>query len=161
LYFWLEGNIELADEYARLGLKEAEEAAMSEVHNAYVHFNMAEVTLRLWEQGISKYETYAQASLQRLKSYAKLYRIGQPRYLLMEGLFQWLNGQPSQAMKHWHAALKLAQEIGLPYDEAAVSQELARHLPQDDPQKAILERQAQKILTGLDVQLETIEAPVS
>jgi predicted ATPase/class 3 adenylate cyclase len=99
----------------------------------------AEVTLALWEaaaaQGQPTSELCAEAgrACKAMHKFARIYPIGQPRDLLWQGLYDWLDGKPARAQERWQKSLERAVQLSMRYDEALAHREIGRHLPAADP----------------------------
>ena len=54
------------------------------------------------------------ASLSRLRSFAKVFPIGRPRYAALRGRQQWLLGKHDAALRSWRDALAEADRLAMP-----------------------------------------------
>jgi hypothetical protein len=130
-----------AEEAARLIAKTSPTSYLSLPGYAGV----AETYLILWEtqlenptaknlkSKIKNLKSKARRACKALRSYARVFPIGQPRAYLWQGLFEWLSGRPHLAKELWLKSLAAARQLGLPYAEGLAHYELGRHLPPDDP----------------------------
>ena len=90
--------------------------------------------LALWEAGESRHaRRSAWLSIAFLRRIARVYPIGQPRAWLCRGKACWLDGRPKRARWAWRNALRSAEALGMPYEQALALLELGRHLDRDDP----------------------------
>jgi class 3 adenylate cyclase len=126
--------------------------------------NTATVLLALWEQDIAacslqlaawavpddnvqatiknRPSAIAKAARQAcvaLNHWARIFPIGQPRALLMQGLCNWFDGRQPAAHKAWQQSLALATELELPYVSAQAHYELGRHADGDARLKQLTE----------------------
>jgi eukaryotic-like serine/threonine-protein kinase len=124
---------EAADQALEL-ITQVSSASLYAVVEGYVF--TAETLLSLWEMSASQagQETYSEKSQQACKALTKLakrFSCAKPNALMCEGRMQWLNGQQEAALNTWDKALKEAQLRNMPYEEAAVHELIAAHLPRD------------------------------
>jgi hypothetical protein len=47
-------------------------------------------------------------------------------------VYDWLDGKPDQAGRHWQKSLDAAESLTMPYEQAQAHYEIARHLNLDD-----------------------------
>lgn len=81
--------------------------------------------------------------------YARRFPLGRGHDLLWRGVFAWLTGHPQRARRTWRSAIVVAQALGLPYEQARAHVELGRHLPGDDPERAVHFDAARDLFAGL------------
>jgi hypothetical protein len=116
----------------------------------------AEVYLTLWEASgnqPSVQKTLAKSARQAckvLRNFARIFPIGQPRYRLYQGLYEWLSGKPRQAHSAWQKSLAHAEQLAMPYEQGLAQYEIGRHLPLDDPARQDHLSQARDIFTKLE-----------
>ena len=119
---------------------------------------VAEVYLDQWEAGDRSLPTRraARQACSALRTFARVFPIGQPRARLWNGRLHHLSGRPERA---WRASLSAAQRLGMPFEAALAHIELGR--PADDqPQRQWHLQQAQSLLQELGVvQLPPLEPP--
>ncbi len=98
----------------------------------------AEAYLSLLEAGQAGTHGRRQTAdaLGRLRGYASVFPVGRPRSALLEGRHHWLRGKPDAANRSWRNAIRLAEELSMPYELALAHYELARHLDPQDPARA-------------------------
>lgn len=101
----------------------------------------------------------AQRALKSLRQYARIFPIGRPRLALWEGCYAWIQGQRKKAFKTWHRGLDVAQQLGLPWDEARIYLEIGRRKAPEDPARADHLRQAGAIFARLQVHAEGLLPP--
>jgi hypothetical protein len=90
----------------------------------------AEVTLTLWEAEYPEpgLDELARTACKTLRSFARVFPIGQPRAQLWQGQYDWLAGNPARAQKAWQASLAAAERLSMPYDQGLAHYEIGRHL---------------------------------
>jgi hypothetical protein len=93
-----------------------------------------EVYLDRWESGQPRRAWGGQAgeALGRLRRYASVFPVGRPRYGTLRGRHLWLLGKRRDAFSAWHRALTTAKQLSMPFEEALVHLEIARHLEAGD-----------------------------
>ena len=93
----------------------------------------AEVFLSLWENGYSDPDEASIAAgkvVKNMRSFARLFLIGQPRAWLYQGLYYCLDGKPAKANKAWRKSLEHAKQLSMPFEQALAHFEIGRHLPE-------------------------------
>ncbi len=78
-------------------------------------------------EGSQRAATQALAALDR---YAKVFPIGKSRALLARGQWAYDQGKLGRALRHWQAAVKAADALTLPWDEAVAQRALSLAAPQ-------------------------------
>lgn len=68
----------------------------------------------------------AARAVAELKSFARVFRIGQPRRFQLEGRLAVLRGKPAQAITAWRRGWKVAVQLGMEYEAAVLSMRLGR-----------------------------------
>ena len=105
--------------------------------------------LALWEAGQGRLvRPAARLSIAFLRRISRVYPVGKPRAWICRGKANWLAGRPKRASWAWRRAIRAAESLAMPYEEAVARLELGRHLDRDDPSRrdhlaralAILER---------------------
>jgi class 3 adenylate cyclase/tetratricopeptide (TPR) repeat protein len=113
---------------------------------------VAEVYLDQWEAGDRTRPTRRAASqaCSALRTFARVFPIGEPRARLWSGRLHHLSGRPERAQRAWRASLSAAQRLGMPFEAALAHIELGR--PADgQPQRQWHLEQAQMLLHELGV----------
>jgi eukaryotic-like serine/threonine-protein kinase len=98
-------------------------------------FAAAEVHLRLWEMGHGEdgeWEPGARQLLKALKGYARVFPIGKPSYLLLDGWLAWIGGKQDKAAQRWQECIAESEALGMGVERAQAHLHLARRRP-DDP----------------------------
>ena len=88
----------------------------------------------------------ARAALKAMKTYAKVFPIGRPRFEYWQGQIDQLAGFSEKAHKHWRTSLAAAQELGMLYEQALAHEVLAQNGPNPAERPIDLER-ALKLFT--------------
>jgi class 3 adenylate cyclase len=126
----------------------------------------AEVFLSLWqtdpetnllaqiEYPLADCMAAARRACEAAARYGRIYPIGQPRAELLNGWLDLLNGLPQKSARRWRAGLRLAQSLGLRYEEARLHQALGRYLRGDDPAAEVHRSTAQRMFEELNAQLD-------
>ena len=111
---------------------------------------VAKTYLTVWEVKNPKSKTQnlkskAKRACKTLRSYARVFPIGQPQACLWQGVFEWRSGHHSKARKLWAKGLAAAGKLAMPYDEGRLHYEIGRQLPPDDPARPEHLAQAKEI----------------
>lgn len=93
----------------------------------------------------------ARSALKVMKTYARVFPIGKPRYELWLGQMAFVSGSPEKALKHWHSALEWAERLEMLYEQALAHWSIARHTPNIQEQRNHAER-ALELFTQTDAQ---------
>jgi len=114
--------------------------------NIFTHIKgltgLCETSLALWERSQAlgspdpSLPRLARSACKLFERYAGHFPVGEPRAARFAGTAAWLGGRQGRARERWGRAVLRAQELGMTYDEALTRLELARFLPDDDPQRA-------------------------
>ncbi|NUM44190.1 MAG: AAA family ATPase [Anaerolineales bacterium] len=117
-----------------------------------------ETFLRLWEKketcGLSPEQKRqlpqdTARAMRLLRLFAFTFPIGKPYLTRWQALQQWLRGHPAQAMQTWQKSLDAAEKLHMPYQKVVTHQEIARHLPEDDPRGQHHRAEASRLLAQL------------
>jgi tetratricopeptide (TPR) repeat protein len=76
----------------------------------------------------------ARSALKVMKTYARVFPIGKPRYELWLGQAALLSGSNERALKHWHSALEWAERLEMLYEQGLAHWTLAQHSPKANEQ---------------------------
>jgi len=155
-------------------LKHAETALkliMTATPSLYVslpgYVGVAEAYLTLWEQSqsapqanldpVALKKSAAQAC-QGVQKFAGIFSIGQPRALLLQGRYEWLNHNRDKARKLWRQSLVAAQKLNMPYDIALAQYEVGRSSPAGaDRQRYLAEAQNSLTQLGATYELKLVQ----
>jgi hypothetical protein len=92
---------------------------------------VAEVYLSLWEEQANSapttLKTSAKAACKVMGQYARVFRIGEPRAYLWQGLYQWLEGRHDRARTTWAKSLVAAERLSMTHEQALTTLEIGRH----------------------------------
>ena len=111
----------------------------------------AEVYLTLWEtQGRGQdLDSLARKACKSLRSFARVFPIGEPRSLLWQGLLDWLEGKPEKGQRAWQESLRVAEQLEMPFDQGLAHYEIGRHLDAEDPARRQHLDRARDLFAGL------------
>jgi tetratricopeptide (TPR) repeat protein len=93
----------------------------------------------------------ARSALKVMKTYARVFPIGKPRYELWLGQAALLSGSHERALKHWRNALESAERLGMLYEQGLAHWSLAQHGPVAGDQQTHAER-ALELFTQTEAQ---------
>ncbi|HLY25839.1 MAG TPA: protein kinase [Aggregatilineales bacterium] len=117
---------------------------------------LAEVCLALWENSADQQRPereelrkLAQQACHRIQGFAGAFPAARPDSLLLQGLYEWLDGKQSRAHRSWQKCAALAEKLSMPYHKAQAHFQIARHLEAGDPLRKQHLAQAQEIFTRL------------
>jgi predicted ATPase/DNA-binding SARP family transcriptional activator len=102
------------------------------------HAGVPEVSLALLELGEppgtdpAEVRATAAAGLRRLRRYARRFPMARPRALACLAWSHRLQGRPAAASRAWARALREADRLVMPWEQASAHQELGRHLRPDE-----------------------------
>jgi class 3 adenylate cyclase/tetratricopeptide (TPR) repeat protein len=99
---------------------------------AEVYFELWEKALRKSSHGldVSQHEMYAEKALQLLRSFRKVFPIGQAYAYYYQGWHEELMGKPEVAIKSWRKGLEAARKFNLLYEEGLLRIKLGSTLRQ-------------------------------
>jgi hypothetical protein len=123
------------------------------------------VYLGLWAAGTEQralqreMRRRAESLCRLLRTFSRMYPVGQTRAHLIGGHCHWLNGRPGRARRAWRRSLAAAERYRMPCEQAQAHLELGRHGRPDDPEsRAHLER-ARELLARIGVRHDPPAAP--
>ncbi len=102
------------------------------------------------ESEIQNRKSSARRAYKALRSYTRVFPIGQPRSYLCRGLTAWLSGQTYSARRLWAKSLEAAEKLNMPYAQGLAHYEIGRHLSLDDTARVEHLTQASEIFTRLE-----------
>jgi hypothetical protein len=91
----------------------------------------------------------ANEACRTLREFARVFRIGRPRALLLTGRESEISGDRPAALKATIKSLAIALRLGMPYEEALARRQLARLLPNADLRKSHEIKQALDLFSRL------------
>jgi tetratricopeptide (TPR) repeat protein len=113
---------------------------------------LAEAVLELWRRSPADTDLCG-AAWRKLagffRSYARIFPIGRPRLLLLEGQHRELAGQRSAALRAYRKSAQSARRLAMPYDEARALAATAALLPKAEAEP--LDAQARSLFVRLGV----------
>ncbi|HNB50564.1 MAG TPA: adenylate/guanylate cyclase domain-containing protein [Anaerolineales bacterium] len=80
-----------------------------------------------------------------LQLFAFTFPLGKPYLARWQGLRHWVHGRPAQAINAWEKSLAFAQKLQMPCQQVLTHEEIARHLPDNDPRKLHHQYEAEKL----------------
>ena len=101
---------------------------------------VADVYFELWEKALrdstrqfesDKYELLAAKALKLLRSFQKVFPIGQPVTPYYQGWYEWLTGKPQAAINSWNKGLEAAKKFKMLYQEGLIRVKLGTSLPDE------------------------------
>ncbi len=105
---------------------------------------LTEYYLELWDTAGAGFSAEQQQAARRfcatLAGFARVFVVLQPRWLLWQGMYDWLRGKEQPARRKWRRGLEIAQQYGIPYDEALLEYRLGRYSPDPAERKLRLDR---------------------
>jgi hypothetical protein len=96
-----------------------------------------------------------------LRGFARVFRIGRPRALLLTGRELEISGGTQTALRATNKSLACALRLGMPYEEALARRQLGKLLPAADPQKSHQLKQALALFSRLGSQGEGVRSQES
>ena len=148
------GNQEDAFRFAVLA-QELASPFPSGYYNLPGYANPVEVYLALWAQDYAEptLEKRFKQAFKLLKSYARIFTIGKPRFYLLQGLFAWQKGKERKAGKSWQKGLVVAETLKMPYEQGCLHYEIGHHA-YDLAERDHHLKQAQTIFEALGARYE-------
>jgi class 3 adenylate cyclase len=125
------------------------------VYNLEAYAAVAEVYLLGWaDPGLPDAKRTdlgrkANEACRNLRGFAKVFRIGRPRALLLTGRELEISGDPQAALRATNKSLACALRLGMPYEEALGRRQLAKLLPAADPRRSHELKQAFTLFSRL------------
>ncbi len=117
---------------------------------------LAEVYIGLWQDQTGNPEVVREMD-RRLRQLGKIlgqfslmYPIGKPTAYLVKGRYYSMKGWKRSAIRCWQRSLAAAERFQMPYEQSQAHAELARHLPDHDPQSAFHRQRAFELHQQLD-----------
>jgi tetratricopeptide (TPR) repeat protein len=142
-----------------------QKAGAAQLNLAFVH--IAEAYLGAWEAGLHRPGADVRKFSDEARRVCRAMRMtryaAKVRALRCQGLYAWLAGQYSKAMKMWQDSLTRAQALNLPHEEAQACYEIGRHLPETDPRRAEHLARARELFAkiGAKYDLALVEAALN
>jgi tetratricopeptide (TPR) repeat protein len=146
LAHWRNGDHNQARKAAEAGAQRFNKfrPTAAQVLEGYV--DLAEIYLALWEQTNARDATLhggVKQALAALQGFAKIFPIGRPSLLRLQGLYATLTGRPVKAQRLWQTSLAEAERLSMPYEQALTRYEIGRWKSGDDRQLVL--RHAQEL----------------
>ncbi|MGH2593434.1 MAG: AAA family ATPase [Anaerolineae bacterium] len=142
-----------------------QKAGAAQLNLAFVH--IAEAYLGAWEAGLNRPGADVRKFSDKARHLCRAMRMTRyaatVRALRCRGLYDWLAGKHSKAMKMWQDSLTRAQELNMPHEEAQARYEVGRHLPETDPMRAEHLARARELFAkmGAKYDLALVEAALN
>jgi class 3 adenylate cyclase/tetratricopeptide (TPR) repeat protein len=145
---------------AREAAGKAQKVISESPPNAYylleAYAGVAEVSVTLWDPAAPASDDTTKAAqkaarqaVKSLKKFARSFPIGAPRALLWEGAYEHKAGKPVVAQTAWEQALKEAQRLAMPNEQALAHYRLGHLVEGDDAARADHIQRAGEIWTEL------------
>jgi len=100
----------------------------------------------------------AKQACKALAAYARVFPIARPRSSLCQGLLASLHGNEDKARQCWRSGIEAAIKLRMPYEEARLRYETARHLPQAAPERDEQLTQAREAFERLHASYDVAQA---
>ncbi len=149
------GHPEEACRFADLALALMTKVTPTIVYNLEAYAAVVEVYLLGWTDPAlpdakrTDLGRKANEACRNLRGFARVFRIGRPRALLLTGCEFEISGDRQAAMRATNKSLACALRLGMPYEEALGRRQLAKLLPTADPQKSHQLKQALALFSRL------------
>ncbi len=149
----MQGRLAEAGDIAEAGLRLVSETSPTSFSTVRGYDSLAWTYLRLWET--APWDGALAAAARRAEAalwqFARVFPIGRPAALLSRGTRLWLEGRRSKALRLWQKGIACARELQMPYQEASLSAEIARFLPEKHPERARAAARSREICARLQV----------
>jgi tetratricopeptide (TPR) repeat protein len=125
------------------------------VYNLEAYAAVADVYLESWrltpadDPAREAVADKARQACECVGRFAKIFRIGQARYLLVSGVERELSADAGKAVRLAREGLAMATQLQMPYEEALAHRLLARLLPPNDRSKADAHDKAMNLFSRL------------
>ena len=161
--YWRQGRRKLAEQAAERTAALTAKAMPVNFYALEGYSSQAEVHLGMLElaNGSQLARKPAQQSIKAMDKFARVFPLGKSRALIWKGLYYWLTGRNGRAHTLWRDALSVAQQQGLPYEQALAHYEMGRHLIIDDPARRQHLEEALEIFNGLGAVYDQTEVRVA
>jgi len=91
---------------------------------------------------------YARLSVKVMKSYERIFTVGEPIFSRYQGWVEWSEGKKDKALQSWRIAVEKAASIPMHYEEGMACLTLAKHLPDGEERSANLQRAKEAFMRG-------------
>ena len=143
------GELELAGQAADRALDWIGRSIPTNVYTYEGYAFAAETSLALWERERSAAcQARAKRALRQMWSFGRVFSMARARAWRLQGRYEWQAGHPKKALSAWRKSIAKASLRSLPCEEAWAHQDLAAHLPSDDPARQRHLEQAAALLLG-------------
>ncbi len=142
-----------AAHFAELGLRLVSKTAPAAFSSQEGYAALAYVYLHLWDMSPADdaLATAAENTVEKLWQFSRIFSIAKPQALLHRGTLAWLRHKPRRAIHWWEKGIAAAKMLEMPYQQAAIFEEMAHRLPKGHPQKKAASVRAAEILKRLNV----------
>jgi hypothetical protein len=102
---------------------------------------------------------YAKLSTKIMKTYARVFTVGEPAYYRYNGWMEWYRGKKEKAYQSWRTAGEKAHGIPMYYEEGISRLALGLNLPSGDPDRMSSFEKAREAFErgGFDNWVETVQ----
>jgi class 3 adenylate cyclase/tetratricopeptide (TPR) repeat protein len=141
--------------YAEKALAVMSKVTPTIVYNLESYAAVAEIYLKGWrlspegDSSRANYMAKAREACACTRRFAKIFRIGHVRALLLTGIENELSGDMAQAVRLSREGLSAALNLQMPYEEALAHRQLARLLPANDRNRDLELARAREIFGRL------------
>ncbi len=144
---------EQAWEAAVKGLRLMRETSPTVFSSLEGYAALAHVLLRLWGRRPQDAELARAASQAEgaLWKFGQIFPIGRAQAHLYRGTLAWLRHKHQKALKAWQKGIEHAQAMHMPYVEALLFAEIARHVPENHPQQRVSADRTRALCNQLNV----------
>jgi hypothetical protein len=103
------------------------------------------------DQSSSELRRSARQSCNAVHLFSRIFRVGLPYEHLWKGLYDWLSGNRTKAMKSWGKGLAISEQLKMPYVQGMLHFEIARHLELEKSEREHHIQAAKEIFSRLGV----------
>ncbi len=143
LIYWARGEPDLARQSAAQTAHILSQVSLNRAPNLDAVLAVGEIALARWEAAAparppdhAAFAHEVDQACAALRAFTRVFPIGQPYLAYFEGRAAWLLGRPRDARRAGRTALAAARRLAMPYEEALIHCQMARHRRPGDPARA-------------------------